>query len=143
MGSITGANAVVMLSIFGIFPIPQQIQGFAADDVFDTDAINSAEVVMGVDGKLSAGFVYVPVVQNYSVQADSPSTVIFDTWWAVQQQARETFRATGIITLTAINKKWTLTNGVMTTFKPIPDTKKLLQPQRFAITWESMFPAPV
>jgi hypothetical protein len=143
MGTITGANAIVMLTIPGVFPQPQQLQGFAADDVFDTDAIESAETVMGVDGRLSAGFVYVPVNQTYALQADSESTFVFDNWWAANQVAQDVFRANGVVLLKAVGKKWTLTNGALTSYKPIPDTKKLLQPQRYRITWERIFPAPV
>lgn len=143
MASLTGANAVIMMSVAGVFPAPQQLEGFAADDVFDTDAIESAETVMGVDGRLSAGFVYVPVRQNYSLQADSPSIDFFDTWWATQQQQRDIFRSTGVTILSAVGKKWNMTRGVLTSYTPIPSVKKLLQPQRFAITWEAILPAPV
>lgn len=139
--SITGANAVIMLSITGLFPVPQQLQGFAADDVFDTNTLASAEVLMGVDRKLSGGFVAVPVEQNYSLQADSQSIFIFDQWWAAQQQEGEVFPANGVVLLTAVQKKWIMTRGFLTSYKPIPDTKKLLQPQKFAITWESLLPA--
>ena len=141
MASLTGANAVYMLSIPNLFAVPQQLQGFAADDVFDTDAIESTEILMGVDGIMSAGFVFVPVRQNIALQADSPSTFIFDTWWAAQQQAQDVFFAAGTVLLTAVGKKWTLTKGALTGYKPIPDTKKLLQPQRFGITWQQIFPA--
>lgn len=141
MASLTGANAIITLAVAGIFPAPQQLQGFAADDVFDTDAIESAETVMGVDGKLSAGFVYVPVRQNYSLQADSASIFFFDTWWAQQQATRDIFFASGVTLLTAVGKKWAMSRGVLTSYTPIPATKKLLQPQRFSITWESLLPA--
>lgn len=141
MASITGANAVVMLSIPGLFPVPVELKGFAADDIFDTDAIESAETLMGVDGVLSAGFVFVPVMQTYALQADSPSTFFFDTWWASQQQVQDVYFANGVVLLTAVGKKWTLTKGALTSYKPIPDTKKLLQPQRHRITWQSVFPA--
>jgi len=141
MASITGANAVIMLTITGLFPIPQQLQGFAADDVFSTDALESAEVLMGVDRKLSGGFVAVAVRQRYSLQADSPSIFIFDQWWQAQQQQGEVFPANGVVLLTAVNKKWILTRGFLTGYKPMPDTKKLLQPQEFTISWESSLPA--
>ena len=141
MASITGANAVIMLTAVPLFAIPQQLQGFAADDVFDTDAIESAETVMGVDGRLSAGFVFVSIRQSYRLQADSPSINFFDVLWGAQQQIRETYRINGVVLLTAVGKKWTMNNGVLTGYKPIPDTKKLLQPQPFTITWESIFPA--
>lgn len=141
MPSLTSANAVVMLWIPGIFPAPVPIQGFAADDVFDTDTIESAETLMGVDGILSAGFVFVPVNQNYALQADSPSISFFDLWWTTQQQTRDIYRANGLISLRALGKKWTMSRGVLTNYKPLPDAKKLLQPQKFRITWESSFPA--
>lgn len=141
MSSITGANAIIMLSIPGLFTTPQQLQGFAADDIFDTDALASTEVLMGVDGKMSAGFVFVPMVQNYSLQADSPSCRLFEQWWAFQQEARDVFRANGIVVLTAVGSKWTLRNGALTGFSPIPGVKKLVQPRRFTITWESALPS--
>ena len=141
MSTITSANAIVMFSIPLIFPIPQQLQGFAADDVFDTDPLESAETLMGVDGKLSAGFVFVPTLQNYALQADSPSVFIFDTWWNTQQIAHEVFFANATVLLTSIGKKWAMTNGVLSNYKPLPDAKKVLQPQRFRVTWESSLPA--
>lgn len=141
MSSITGANAVIMLSIPLLFPVPVQLQGFAADDVFTTNAIQNAETLMGVDGRMSAGFVFVSVEQQYSLQADSESLFFFEQWYAAQQVARELFRANGVVLLTAVGKKWTMTNGVLSSHKPIPDTKKLLQPQQNSITWESVLPS--
>ena len=137
MSTITAANAVVMFSIPGLFPIPQQLQGFAADDVFDTDPIESAEVLMGVDGNLSAGFVYVPIQQSYALQADSPSVFIFDTWWAAQQQIKDIFFANASVQLPSLNKKWVMTRGVLTNYKTAPDARKILQPQKFRISWQS------
>lgn len=142
MASITGATTIVMLAIPGLFPVPQQLQGFAADDVFSTDSLESAEILMGVDGKMSAGFVFVPVKQNYIIQADSPSIFLFEQWWASQQQIRDLYRAEGIISLPAVGRKYSMNNGRLTTHHPIPDAKKLLQPRRFTITWESSLPAP-
>lgn len=141
MSTITGANSVIMLTVPTLFPVPQQLQGFAADDVFDTDGIESAETVMGVDGKLSGGFVFVPVKQNYKLQADSASVSFFDTWWATQQLLRDVLPAYGVITQKTVGRKWTMTKGFLTMYTPIPANKKLLQPLGYSITWESVFPA--
>lgn len=139
--SITAANAILFLGIPGLFPVPQQIQGFAADDVYDVDAIESAEVSMGVDGVMTAGFVYVPVKQSFTLQADSTSTFLFDTWWATQQQAADIIYANGSLILPSLGTKWTQTKGALTSWKPIPDAKKLLQPRKFQVTWETVLPA--
>lgn len=142
-GSITGATAVIMLSIPRLFPAPFPLQGFGADDIFDTDAIESVETLMGVDGKLSGGFVFVPVRQNYTLQADSDSIVFFDEWWATQKQIQDVLPANGVVLIPSVGKKWTLTRGFLKSYKPIPDIKKLAQPQRFAIEWQELFPAVV
>lgn len=141
MASITGATAIVMLAVPGLFPIPQQLQGFAADDVFSTDPLESAEVLMGVDGRLSGGFVYVATRQNYSLQADSASVSFFDTWWLAMQSLRDALPANGLISQPALGKKFSMTRGFLTGYKPIGDTKKLIQPQPFAITWERISPS--
>ena len=138
--SITSATAILMLGIPSLFPVPQQLQGFAADDIFDVDAIDSAEVLMGVDGILSAGFVFVPIRQNISLQADSPSNIIFDTWWAFQQQTKDVFFANGSVVIKSLSSKWTLVKGSLTSYKPIPDAKRIMQPRRFTITWQSVQP---
>ena len=140
-GSITGANAVVMLSVTSLFPIPQQLQGFAADDVYDNDSIDSVETSMGVDGNMAAGFVYVPIEQRYALQANSPSIVFFDQWWSAMQQVQDVYFGQGLIALPSISKKFIMTNGVLVGYKPLPDAKKLLQPQRFGIRWERLVAA--
>lgn len=141
MASITGATAVVMLSVTSLFPVPVQLQGFAADDVYDSDDLVSAETLMGVDGRLSGGFVYVPLIQRYALQADSESIAFFDTWWATMQQLQDVLTCNGLISIPSVGKKYTMSKGFLTGYKPLPDGKRLLQPQRFAITWERVFPA--
>ena len=141
--NITSANAIYALTVADLFTAPQQLQGFSADNVFGTEPLASAETSMGIDGFLSAGFVFVPVVQNVELQADSPSNDVFDQWWQASQINQSIFPAQGLITLLSLGRKWTLQNGVLTTFPPIPDAQKTLRPRRFGITWERVLPAPV
>jgi hypothetical protein len=138
---ITAANAVLTLSIAGLYPSPQHLQGFSADDVFDTESIDTAETQMGVDGKLSAGFVYVPVDWSITLMADSASNDIFDNWFSSQQAARAPYFATASVTLPSVGKKWAMTNGVLVKFPPMPNAKKVLQPRKFTIRFESISPA--
>lgn len=143
MGSITAANAVLTLSVFPLFPIPQQIQGFSTDDVYDIPQIKSVETMMGVDGILSGGFVYVQIPQQITLQADSASNLFFDTWWAQMQAARDVYVASGQIKLPGISTKFTQTTGFLTGYKPAPAAKKLLQPRQYEITWGKIVPAPM
>lgn len=142
-GNITSANATILLTIPLLFPIPQQLQRFSADDVFSTTPIKSSENVMGVDGHLSGGFIFVPIEWAISLMPDSESCIVFDNWWAAQQVALNLFRADAVIALPAIGRKWTLTNGILGDFPPMPDAGKTLKARKFGITWEKMSPAPI
>lgn len=143
MATITSANAIYTLAVSTIFDAPIQLQGFSADDIFTTEPLASAETIMGVDGRLSAGFVFVPVTQNISIQADSESNSLFEQWWAEQQNAKEVYEANGVIILPALGKKWTLTRGFLTSFPPIPDAAKTLRPRRYGIHWNFVSPAEI
>lgn len=143
MPSITGATAQYLLSVRDLYDQPQPLQGFAADDVWSTPAIQSVETLMGVDGFLSGGFVFTEIKQTISLQADSPSNDIFDNWWAAMQAEEETFIADAVVYLKALTRKWTMTRGFLTQYSPIPDTKKLIQPRKYEITWNVTSPAPI
>ena len=71
--TITSANSVFTIVIAGLFPAPVQLQGYASDKAFTTEALDLAEVQMGVDGRMTAGFVPNPTKQTITLQADSPS----------------------------------------------------------------------
>lgn len=141
-GTITAANSILLLSIEGLYVVPQQLQGFAADDVFDTEAISPAETMMGVDGHLSGGFVFNPVRMNIALQADSDSIRIFEDWIAAMNTAREVYVAHGQVQLPSVKRKYVMTRGFLTNIPPTPAARKVLQPRRFQITWGRITSAP-
>jgi len=138
---IGASNANLTITIPPLFTVPQQIQGFAADDVYDLDEIESVETLMGVDGVLSGGFVWKPQQQSITLQADSASNAIFDQWWTAMVAAKTTYVAAGVLTLPQIGLKFIQTTGYLTRYK-LPGAKKLIQPRRYEITWNLVVPAP-
>lgn len=142
MATLTNANSVLMLSVGGIFPVPQQLQGYATDDMFSAADVTPAEAVMGVDGNLSGGFTPYPTIIEITLQADSPSAFIFDTWSEAQNVAREIFIAQLTISLPGTRQKFACTRGIMTSQSPMPIGKKILQPRKWGITFQSVSPAP-
>lgn len=143
MSTITSANSVLMLGINRLFNIPIQIQGFAADDAFAVDDVDMAETMMGVDGKLSGG--WIPAVKSLEItlQADSASNDFFDAWIAAETVAREKYTANGSILLQGTGRLYVLTNGYLKKGSILPPAKKVLQPRKFTLEFESIVGAPV
>lgn len=136
--TITSANSVFTLVVAGLFPAPVQLQGYASDKAFLTEAVDLAEVQMGVDGRMTAGYTPMPVKQTVSLQADSPSKDIFTALIQAMKTAREIYYITGNIVLPSTGETYAMTRGVLTNAKQIPDAQKVLQPMDFVITWESI-----
>jgi len=143
MLTITAANSVYMLSVLDLFPVPQRLEGYAADAAFETESAETAEVVMGVDGNMSAGYVPYVTKQTISIMPDSPSSALFEAWAQAQKTAREVYVANAMITLPSINRAYIMTKGILTNFVSIPGTRKVLQARSFSITWNHVAPVPV
>jgi hypothetical protein len=143
LGSITSANAVITLVIPPIFTVPQQVQQFSADNIFETDEIEVAETSMGVDGVLSGGLIYNEIAWNITLQANSPSNDLFDQWWQAQLAAVDVYPASGIVTLKSIGRKWVMTNGFLKRVTTMPPAGKTQRPRRFGIVWNSVTAQPI
>lgn len=136
--TITSANSVFSITVPGVFNTPVLLEGYAADDAFSADAVQKAEVVMGVDGLLSAGFIFSPIKIKVKLAADSPSILFFDTWNSIQQSVRELFFANALIVMPGTEEAYSLFKGVLSNFKPMPDAKKVLQAREFELIFQKI-----
>jgi hypothetical protein len=136
--TLTAANSILMIGVTGLFDNPIRIQGFATDDVMDTESMQPTETAMGVDGRLSAGWAPAPVVQNVTLQADSKSNDVFDQLISAERVAREKYVLFGSIVVPAIGRKLVMTRGFLHSFVKLPGIKRTLQPRRFTIHWEDV-----
>lgn len=139
---LTSADIVLMLAQPILFPVPVQVQGFSADDVFSIDQIKSVETSMGVDGVLSGGFVFTEIGQNIILQADSLSNDLFDIIYQSQVAGLTTYPLFGQVTIPAISSKFAMVNGFLTGYTPAPAAKKTLQARSYMITWGRIAPSP-
>lgn len=137
MSSITSANSEFVLVIPEVFGGPVILQGYAVDDAFGSEDVSPVEAKMGVDGRKSSGFTPYMVKMLIHLMPDSPATAIFDQWNGALYAARDDLQASGSIWSPSLGKAWTLNNGSLTRFKPIPDAKKVFDAQTYEITWES------
>lgn len=141
--TLTSANSALVLVVPEVFPAPQGIQGYSTDDMFGMESVTNVEVLLGVDGRMSGGWIPSEKRQTITLQADSPSVLFFETWFQQSNTARDSFTANGVLTIPAIGSVYTMFNGFLTGFSPMPDARKILQPRRFQITWEQVFSVPI
>jgi hypothetical protein len=143
MASLTAANAVITFTIPGLFNTPVQIEGFMTDNVYDLATVETNQTAMGVDGKLSAGYVINAVDQTFYIQADSKSGDIFDQWQAAMRTLRDTLRVFGETTLPSLGKSFVSNNGALVSWPPLPSAGKILTGRQALIRWESVTSAPL
>lgn len=143
MSTITSANSQFAIIVPGVYSAPQSIQGYATDDAFATEAIEKVETKMGIDGKLSAGYIFNPYKMTITLQANSGSFDIFTNWQLAQDAVREVIAASATIIIPSIGYKFAMTNGYLSRFQSMPDAKKTLDALKFEITWEKVVGAKV
>jgi hypothetical protein len=132
-----------MIGIANLFNVPVQIQGYSADDAFTAGDVDTAETLMGVDGKLSAGFTPYPISLDINLQADSISNLIFDAWIQAEAVTREKYIANATILLPGTGLLYAFTRGFMTNVNVMPSAKKILQPRKFTLVFQNLSRAPV
>ncbi len=133
--TLTSANASLALSVANLYAQPVILAGFSTDMIYNSDPMVSAEVLMGVDGVLSAGFVYNPFRFNIELQADSESNQVFDDWWSNSQQNKQAYVGTLTIILPSVKKQALLNRGFLISFPGLPDAARILRPRRFGMVW--------
>ena len=143
MASITSSNAIITLTIPGLFAVPQQLQGFSADNVYDMGDQEIVQTSMGVDGLLSGGYVNNPIEQSFTLQSDSPSNVIFEVWASSQLQAKDIYVANGETRLPSLNRSYVSTKGYLISLPPAPSAGRILAPRRYVIRWERVTSTPI
>ena len=134
MASLTSTNSIFYLTADGIYA-GVRVQGFASDDAFTFASIEIGVGQMGVDGRFSTAYTPAAKPQDITLQADSPSIDVFDTIYSYSETQRERVLLSGVITVPSVGKSYTLSNGVLVNYTPVPDHKRTLQPQRFQIVW--------
>lgn len=143
MGTITSANSSFVLVVPRVFPIPQILQGYAADDAFTQEAFDLTEVRMGVDAILSGGFVPSPKQITVMLQPDSIALDVFLNWKAAMEAAKETFIATGNILYPSISKGFTLGTVFFKNSQGMPSAKKVLEPFPAVLAYQDLTAFPI
>ncbi len=145
--SITSANAKLTLTVrntAGIVVGPFTVEGYAQDAAFAVETVDAAETIMGVDGKLSGG--YLPRATKFSVSlmANSPSVALFEAWDSAQKVLGDVLVADGFVAAPSLGKAYALVKGFLTRLTPVPTARRTFSdPMVYELTFESVTPAPI
>lgn len=147
MTTITSANSKLSLTIrssAGVAIVgPFTLEGYATDDAFAVEAVESGIAKKGVDGRMSAGFVPFVTVQTIMLQADSPSIQLFDDWMAAEQALKDKLYADGALTQPGPQKAYVMVKGVLTRYTTLAAARRTLEPVQYQITWDQVNPTPL
>ena len=143
MSTITAANSVFMLGAASLYNIPVQMQGYAADDAFSSDEVEFMEKYIGVDGKLSAGFIPYIIMFDFTLSPDSASNIVMDAIIAAEKVTREKLVLNATIMLPSTGFICAFTTGYLDRGSVMPSAGKILKPRKFSLAFQDMTPAPV
>lgn len=125
--TLTVANSSIVATIEGLYPAGILLQGYAADNVFEAGEVENGEYSMGIDGKLSKGFVFNPVPLTLTFQADSPSLRVWEQVYQREASTRDKLDVGITITLPSNGQRATFKDGAMRSYKA-PAGQRILQP---------------
>jgi len=144
MATITSANSKVVIVVPAVFPTPQQIQGYAADDAFTQEAFDLAETRMGVDAILSGG--YVPSIKRLTIALMPDSTALdtFTIWKGAIEAAKEQFPDGSAINIEmpSISKTFIMNKVFFKNSSGMPSAKKVLEPFIAIVEYQDLIVLP-
>jgi len=142
MATLSVANSSFYLGIGGLYP-PTKLQGWGVDEAFTAEVQTIAEVQLSIDGRLYGGYVNAEAPLVLTLVAASPSAIIFDTWAAAEKAQQDVYTASGIITSPSLGFAWTLVNGFLRSYQPVPPGKKVFGSRQFGLVFENIIAAPI
>jgi hypothetical protein len=145
--SITSANAKLTLTVrspAGIVVGPFTVEGYAADAAFAVETVDSAEAIMGVDGRMAVGYLPRITKHTISLMANSPSNLLFEAWDNAQKALGDVLVADGFLAAPSLGKAYALVKGALTRLTAIPTARRTFsEPVAYELSWESVTPAPI
>ncbi|WP_413534375.1 phage tail fiber protein (plasmid) [Rahnella variigena] len=138
---ITSANSKLHIVVPAFYPGGFDVDDYAAEDMFDTGAIQNAEDMMSADGKYHAGFIFNPTELTITLMATSNAAGLIGDWYSAERTAISKFACNAVLTIPSLNIKYNFVNGILYTWTPTPPGKRVLQPRPAVFHFESCTPS--
>lgn len=138
---ITSANSTFVISASSLAIASVALEGYSVDTAWDLEDSEVAVTQIGVDGKMSAGYVPRLYPVTFTFAPDSASISVFETIVTTQDVLKSPVEVNGVLQIPSINKSYTFMRGVVTRGKMLPGGGRVLGQQAFTITFNSCKPA--
>ena len=138
---IPSANSPLIITVSALAIASVAMEGYAVDNAWALDDAETAVAQVGVDAKMTAGWVPRLNPLTLSFAPNSPSVATLSAIITAQDTNMTIYTLQGVLSCPSVSKSWTLSNGVLTRGKIIPDGSRILGPQSFQLTFESARPA--
>ncbi|EMM2360051.1 TPA: phage tail fiber protein [Citrobacter freundii] len=135
---ITSANSKLRIVVPAYYPGGFDVDDYAADNMFETGALQNAEEQMSADGRYHAGFVFNPTEFTINLMPTSNAGSLVDDWLAAERTAIAKFQCNATLTVPALGAKWNFVNGVLYTWTPTPPGRRVLQPRPAVFHFETV-----
>lgn len=126
LGNITSANAQMYLVVDQLYPAGVPITNFSADSMMTSDDMEIAQVRMGVDGGMAAGYVANPYAVTITLEASSPSLETMQSILQAMKVNKRTYECKLVLTIPASGQVHVWSHGVLTNGNPVPAPKRFL-----------------
>ena len=141
LGNITSANAVLVLGVEELYPVGVQLTNFSTDQMLSSDDMEIAQVRMGVDGGLAAGYAPTPFSLTITLEASSPSLTVMQSLLMAMKTNKTTYKCSVTLTIPSIKQVHFWRNGVLTNGNPVPAPKKVLDPTSWKFVFQDYYTA--
>ncbi len=134
---ITSANSKLRIVVPQLFPGGFDVDDYAVDAMWSTEAVQNAEDAMSADGKYHAGYVFNPVPFTINLMPTSNAGRLIDQLWSAERTAIAKFQVNAYLTIPSLDADYQMVNGIVYSWNPMPDGARVLRPRAAQFRFEN------
>ncbi len=134
---ITSANSKLRIVVPALFPGGFDVDDYAVDAMWSTEAVQNAEDAMSADGKYHAGYIFNPIAFTINLMPTSAAGALLDQWWSAERTAVAKFQCNAYLSVPALDSSFQMVNGIVYSWTPTPNGSRILQPRAATFRFEN------
>lgn len=136
--NITSANSTLVMNATAAGLTNVVCDEYAADRMFDIEAVTNGEFLFTADGKLKAGYVFNPKPVTISVMPTSNFAAALDRLVSVESTLLDKVQINFVLSIPSLGVTYNLVGGFLNTWGQAPSAGRVLQPRVAQFTFESI-----